>query len=140
MQIFFPYAQPIKVGECLDNRRLNKQILECLQILSVNTGIDIGWKIPKYVRNHPNTLLWKNDSPFLILYGLILCDEYKKRKKNKKIHKCHSIFIDKFFEYAMKSDYLFRDNLKHVSPELCKKHQRLLYEKNPVHYSQFRDV
>ena len=33
MQIFIPYPSPIDVAKCLDPRRLNKQILECDQIM-----------------------------------------------------------------------------------------------------------
>ena len=33
MQIFLPYKDVFETAKCLDNRRLNKQIIECRQIL-----------------------------------------------------------------------------------------------------------
>jgi hypothetical protein len=134
MQIFCPYANPIKIARCLDNKRLNKQILECIQILSANTGIDVGWKIPKYVYNHPNTLLWKNGSRYLIKYCHILIFEFTKRRY--KIHKCLDI-IYKFIQLTVHLDYSRFDNLKHLTPDFCKKHQQLLLEKDYEYYSKY---
>lgn len=130
MQVFVPYANPTKTAKCLDNRRLNKQILECIQILSANTGIDVGWEIPKYVYNHPNTILWKNPIFYIISYTFNLLNEYIERQD--KIHKCNSI-MDKIW-----SKYDYEDSeLKHLTPEFCKKHQQILLEKDYNYYIKY---
>ena len=130
MQVFCPYANPSKTARCLDNKRLNKQILECIQILSANTGIDVGWKIPKYVYNHPNTLLWEKDSFYLLKYISNLLFEYHIRNNFKKIHLCFEIHTNFFNVFP---DYY----LEHLTPEFCKKHQQLLLEKDHEHYSKY---
>lgn len=38
MQVFTPYPQPFACADCLDPRRLNKQIIECKQILAAIRG------------------------------------------------------------------------------------------------------
>lgn len=38
MQVFTPYPEPFKTADCLDSRRLNKQIIECRQILAAIKG------------------------------------------------------------------------------------------------------
>lgn len=43
MQIFLPYKDIYKTAEALDKRRLNKQILECRQILNALYGKSKGW-------------------------------------------------------------------------------------------------
>jgi len=132
VQIFVPFAQPYKTARCLDNRRLAKQIIEAIQILSANTKINVGWKIPKYIYNHPNTLLWKDDNPYLVYYSLILCDVFYTRRK--KHHKSKDLINKHFFNYALESDYIYKNNLKHITPEFCKQHQRKLLEKNYDYY------
>lgn len=133
MQVFCPYANPKKTAKCLDNKRLNKQILECCQILSSITKIDIGWKIPKYIYKHPCTLMWISSTKYLYDYVLILCIEFSKRKSFKKQHTCYFLVRYFFtnFVYRIENSY----ELKHMNSEFCKKHQELLLEKNYEHYS-----
>lgn len=134
MQVFCPYANPNKTAKVLDNKRLNKQILECIQILSANTGINVGWKIPKYVYNHPTTLLWKDGSRYLILYCHTLIFKYSKRTHKR--HKCLDI-IYRFIQLFAHLDYRKFDNLQHLTPEFCHKYQQLLLSKNFQHYSKY---
>jgi len=55
MQTFLPHSTYAKCAQSLDNKRLNKQILEGYQILNVNSGMSKtgGWK------NHPARRLQK---------------------------------------------------------------------------------
>jgi len=129
MQVFVPYANPYKTAKCLDNKRLNKQILECLQILSSVTKIDIGWKMPKYVRKHPITLLWENDVPYLIKYTKAMCHEFFMRKG--KIHKCDLLLDDCFNNLCN-----FPKRINPLSVWYCKYHQEILLHKNFEHYNQ----
>ncbi len=55
MQIFLPYSDIEKSVRALDNRRLAKQTVECIQIIKALTMEDAGWKshpAVKMVRNH----------------------------------------------------------------------------------------
>ena len=52
MQIFLPYKNVFETAKCLDNRRLNKQITECNQILDAIDGAK-AWC------NHPITKMYK---------------------------------------------------------------------------------
>ena len=56
MQTFLPHSAPAFCAEALDSKRLNKQILECYQILNIlsNQSPSGAW------RNHPAVLMWKN--------------------------------------------------------------------------------
>ena len=42
MQTFLPSSNPVTVARWLDSKRLNKQILECYQILNVLSGKEWG--------------------------------------------------------------------------------------------------
>jgi len=55
MQTFLPYKNYTKSAKALDNKRLNKQILEGYQILKVLSNND-----PKAAwRNHPAVKMWR---------------------------------------------------------------------------------
>ena len=55
MQTFLTSTNSLECAQNLDNKRLNKQILEGYQILNVLSGRSKtgGW------RNHPAVLMWK---------------------------------------------------------------------------------
>ncbi len=93
MNIFLPYENDIqKSVESLDDKRLNKQILECYQLLSLaideKEGVDIS---KRRYKNHPIYLHYKYGSGFVALYGIYCCDEYKYRFNKK--HKLEKLFI-----------------------------------------------
>ena len=58
MQIFF-IGNALETAKCLDNRRLNKQIIEVKQIIKAIEGKTKSW------RNHPVTVMYENDLNFL---------------------------------------------------------------------------
>lgn len=59
--------------QALDDKRLNKQILECYQILQVALGNSHGYE------NHPVVKHYAKDLAFLSSYGFYCCAEYKYR-------------------------------------------------------------
>ena len=59
MQIFLPYKNPFDVAKCLDNRRLNKQIIECRQILAAIDGTSKAWS------HHPVVLMYAHHRDFV---------------------------------------------------------------------------
>lgn len=62
MQTFLPTDDLSFAGKYLDQRRLNKQITECAQILQTLL-FDGGW------RHHPAVLMWKGYEEHLICYA-----------------------------------------------------------------------
>lgn len=73
MQTFLPYRSFEKSAAYLDNKRLGKQRVECLQILKALTEPDYGWK------NHPATKMWRGYERDLANYGLAICEEWIRR-------------------------------------------------------------
>jgi hypothetical protein len=61
MQVFI-IGSVIDTAKCLDSKRLNKQIIECRQILDAIRGKSEGWK------NHPCIIQYKHDVAFLEAY------------------------------------------------------------------------
>jgi hypothetical protein len=131
MQVFIPFANPKKSAKALDSRRLNKQILESIQILSANMDYNFGWKIPKYIKNHPCTELWFYDPKYLIYYILILCSEYKNRFG--RTHKVDDIMYNNFDVLMIESDN-FKNDLRCINTNMIKKHQELLLSKDYNYY------
>ena len=66
MQTFLPYPAMRDSLDALDNKRLNKQVLETYQILKVLSGQSPSgaW------RNHPAVLMWKGAESELWRYGM----------------------------------------------------------------------
>lgn len=75
MQTFLPSRTFNTSAEMLDNKRLNKQILEGYQILNVLSNDDphAGW------RNHPAVKMWRDAEHFLYTYVLAMVAEAKRR-------------------------------------------------------------
>ena len=125
MQIFI-IGTPLETAKVLDNRRLNKQIIECHQILDALNGAKV-WS------NHPVVLQYRGYEEWLELYMLCLVQYQKfcnksisENEKSDWIHLAHE-FSDKAF--------------KHKPPfhneEFFEQMKRRLYTKNPHHYSQW---
>jgi hypothetical protein len=71
MQTYTMYKSHIKSVRDLDNARLDKQRLECLQILQT-----LREESDKY-QNHLAMRMWDGFEPALVLYGLIVCHEWR---------------------------------------------------------------
>lgn len=82
MNTFVPYADVIKSAKVLDNARLNKQVLETVQILRV---IDKEYPTKAW-QNHPAVVQWHDHEYKLAYYGLMMEQEANKRgiKSNQK--------------------------------------------------------
>ena len=58
----------------MDNKRLGKQRVEVLQILNALTNPEAkGW------RNHPCTNMWRGHELWLVRYGIVVCEEWRRR-------------------------------------------------------------
>jgi hypothetical protein len=73
MQTFLPYADFDKSAACLDTKRLGKQRVETKQILNALLGKSKGWV------NHPATKMWRGHEIALAVYGIAICEEWRKR-------------------------------------------------------------
>lgn len=127
MQVFIPYSSPIDVAECLDRKRLNKQIIEAGQIIDAIFGYGKGWF------NHPVVKMYKNDVGWLRNYYHCLLYYQKFLSTNKKNENY----------YALALEYNFRAmncRPKFITEELCIAHRRRLYTKNKQHYKQFANL
>ena len=61
MQVFI-IGSPFETAKCLDRKRLNKQIIECRQILDAISGKTKAWT------NHPCTIQYKEHTSWLVNY------------------------------------------------------------------------
>lgn len=107
MNIFFPYENDIaKSVQSLDDLRLNKQILECYQLLNNAIKERNGEEVKGY-KNHPIYVHYKNDLYFLSMYGYYCCDEFLHR-----FNRRHKLFS--FFYYAKQETMVvhFFENIK----------------------------
>ena len=79
MNIFLPYENDIaKSVQSLDDLRLNKQILECYQLLQKAIHEVRGGEVKGY-KNHPIYVHYKDNRAFLAVYGYYCCTEFQKR-------------------------------------------------------------
>jgi hypothetical protein len=74
LQTFLPYKDFTASAIVLDNRRLNKQVLEAHQIIRTLIGETTGW------RNHPAVKMWAGCVPALTEYLITLGKECLHRK------------------------------------------------------------
>lgn len=161
MQTFLPYPSFTQSASCLDNKRLGKQRVECLQILHcLNKGEYIcnkckePWheylplkckcqfsspiKTPWY--NHPAVQMWKGYELTLCCYGIEICQEWKKRGyKDTTLDKIYHIFWtlcenkvkNKTYSQDISYPVWFGDEQFHAS------HRSNLLRKDPIYYGKF---
>lgn len=146
MQTFLPYPDFAQSARCLDNKRLGKQRVECLQILKTlskgpteviqkvdgrtNKVLAIYRKTPWY--NHPAVQMWKGYHDRLVAYGCAMCHEWSKRGFN-------DTCCDKIIATLITAP---PSNLGKTPPWLGNEayhasHRSNLLRKDFAHYSQF---
>ena len=115
MQVFI-VGTPFETAMYLDNKRLNKQIIECHQILDVIYGESTGWI------NHPCTIQYREFTVWLEWYTQCL---YFYKNGAIALAELASIKANEFKPSWHTQDYF--DNMK-----------RRLYTKDPEHYKQWK--
>ena len=81
----------------LDDLRLQKQLVECYQLLTLAIKEQQeGYEVKAGHYHHPVYLFYKDNIPFLCCYGLICCFEYSLR-----FNKKHKLF-DYFYSQSSK--------------------------------------
>jgi hypothetical protein len=73
MQTFLPVADFTESARFLDNPRLGKQRVECLQVLRALELPDYGWA------NHPVVTMWRGYTAGLVVYSLAMVRTWRER-------------------------------------------------------------
>ncbi|WP_138731667.1 MSMEG_6728 family protein [Modestobacter excelsi] len=73
MQTFLPVADFTESARLLDNPRLGKQRVECLQVLRALELPDYGWA------NHPVVAMWRGHTVGLVVYSLAMVRVWRER-------------------------------------------------------------
>lgn len=126
MQTFLPYSSFERSAECLDSKRLGKQRVEAFTLLKVIVNPERkGW------RNHPAFKIWEEHGIALVVYGMDMCTEWKRRG-----------YVDNlYYEF----EYLAKD-IKDRNIEMPDiigyepyhaSHRSNLLRKDPIYYGQF---
>lgn len=115
MQIFVPHPEPYLVAQCLDRRRLNKQIIECKQILAAIDGTSKAWA------NHPVVRMYRPYRDWLQYYMLCLMAYMEGDTQ--------CFYQTNYEACCIRPPFL--------TEEFCAQHKRRLYTKDPDHYQQF---
>ena len=115
MQVFI-VGTPFETARALDKRRLNKQIIECQQILDALNGAK-AWS------NHPCVLQYRGHEEWLKLYKYIL-EAYRYPHASAVYY---DLVADKCRPPFHTQEYF--DQMK-----------RRLYAKDPIHYAQWADL
>jgi hypothetical protein len=68
VQTFLPYADFERSARVLDQKRLGKQRVECIQVVRGLTRPGYGW------RHHPAVLMWKGFEEALGRYAFTCCE------------------------------------------------------------------
>ena len=143
MQTFVPHTDSFeRIAQELDNKRLNKQVLEAWQLMLVLTSLNPQGehRDPKGWRNHPAAKMWEGHEKALALYATTMCDEWLKRGyKSTMIPKIQGTLV-RALELGRISDkltfpYWFKD--KDVYEQIASTHRVALLRKEYEWYSQF---
>jgi hypothetical protein len=130
MQTFIPVGNYLYAAQYLDNKRLNKQILEAYQILKVLSTDGKGW------RNHPAVLMWEGHEHALHSYARTMVSEARIR----------GIKVDKnlsnITELKIKYSHLWGKDLPKWFDEesmsrVVATHRASLYRKDPIYYVEY---
>src|SRR5919112_3277309 len=73
VQTFLPFADFAASARVLDQRRLGKQRVECLQVIRGLTVPGYGW------RHHPAVKMWRGHLEALGRYSLTCCEAWTER-------------------------------------------------------------
>ena len=133
MQTFLPYKDFEKVAEVLDSKRLNKQILECYQVLNVlsNPSPTAGW------RNHPAVKMWRGHEFALWDYVNVMILEADARgiKTDKNSENIFRLRKEHGLSWGLGIPGWMSD--KKIMKRVTTTHKANLYKKQPEAYPQF---
>lgn len=127
MQTFLTHAKNFyDTAHILDDNRLGKQRVECLQILNtIAKGDDArGWK------HHPAVNMWRGYENALVEYGVAICNVWLDRGyADTCLDKISAFYTGRF---TVHPPWIHRVELQIT-------HRGRLYFKSPEHYPQFKE-
>lgn len=134
MQTFLPYLDYEQTAISLDNKRLNKQILEGYQILKILSGASESgaW------RNHPAVLMWKNSEYYLNEYIKTIIKEADFRGIKTINNKNNIKTLRNQFKNAWGKKLPIWSHNNEVAMRLTTTHKANLFTKDPIHYASFK--
>lgn len=132
MQTFLPYKDYNQCAEILDNKRLNKQILESYQILKVLSGQSLSgaW------RNHPAVLMWKNAEKSLRTYVNAMIKEARLRGIRTDGNEANLDALEAVSGHLWGTQEPVWSQGSHVN-RVNITHRANLYRKDPIYYAEF---
>lgn len=134
MQTFLPYTDLAEIARNLDSKRLNKQILECYQILNVLSGKakGNGWK------NHPAVLMWKGYERGLWNYVQAMISEAKLRgiKTENNEANLNNLKSQCWNQWGNNKPSFWNDDIKMM--RIVTTHKASLFNKDPMHYIRYQ--
>lgn len=96
MNLFLPENGIFQSLRDLDDKRLNKQILECKVILDVSYNLSTAYQY------HPVVVYYKDYPGFVIHYATMACDEYRYRRR--KFHDLVRYFNDLYTDHQPQNE------------------------------------
>lgn len=133
MQTFLPSSNPVTTARWLDSKRLNKQILECYQILNVLSGKSPtgGW------RNHPAVLMWKGYERGLWQYVQAMIREARERGIRTENNEANLNRLKEqcWDDWGQTQPSFWTDTNKLM--RVTTTHKASLFDKDPMYYSSF---
>lgn len=133
MQTFLPSSNIYECAQMLDSKRLNKQILECYQILKVLSGASPsgGW------RNHPAVLMWKGHEAALRGYAYIMMSEAQRRgiRIEKNLKNIQELEAQYSHNWGKEMPSWMMDSYK--MKRITTTHKASLFDKDPLYYTKF---
>ena len=133
MQTFIPDKAFDNSAKILDNKRLNKQILEGYQILKVLNNPDprAAW------RNHPAAKMWEGHEQALFEYimAMVKQAEFRGIKTDKNKENLFSLRLQTLSNWGngLPKWYNNKEELKRITDS----HKANLYRKDPEYYFDF---
>ena len=134
MQTFLPYGDFEASAQTLDNKRLNKQILEGYQILKVLSGASPSgaW------RNHPAVLMWERSERELRRYigHMIYEADWRGIKTDKNLHNLR--VLEREYGKDWGNEVPFWQESDVMLQCIMTTHRVNLFKKDPMYYARFK--
>lgn len=134
MQTFLPSGSPTFAAQALDNKRLNKQILEGYQILKVLATNGKAW------RNHPAVLMWEGHEGSLLEYvgDMITEAKYRGIKTENNQANINALFAQYGKQWNSTKPNWMTDKTKLA--KIVATHRANLYRKDPIFYAEYSNA
>jgi len=134
MQTFLTSTNSLECAQNLDNKRLNKQILEGYQILNVLSGRSKtgGW------RNHPAVLMWKGYERGLWSYisSMVQVANLRGIKTENNVKNLNALYEQCWEDWGEEHPEFWHDDNKIM--RVITTHRANLFKKDPLYYAKYQ--